>query len=155
MCYPVSFVQGNGTSRLHQGDHLGNNLFRFRNVYQNQTRRGQIERFSWQSRIGGVALANFHIVYSPFRKKISSKLDCMIAQFDSNHRARRAYPTRQQFEAPLGTTAHLNYPRSLRQSDLVEQLGRFLGEFLGLPLQAPLLGGTVAQKVLVVVRHLG
>ena len=79
MCYPVSFVKGNDTSRLHQGDHLGNNLFRFRNVYQNQTGRCQIEPFSRQSSIGGVALAYFHIGYSSLRKKISSELDCVIA----------------------------------------------------------------------------
>ena len=152
---PIGFVQGDDTSGSHQRDHLGNNLFRLRNVYQNQTGRRQIERLSGQSAIGRVTLANIHIVYSSRRKKFASELDGMIVQFYSNHRARGADPTGQQLETALGTTANLNYSGSLRQTDPIKELGRLLSEFLGLPLQASLLNVAVAQKVLVVVRHRG
>ena len=69
---PVSLVKGNDTSSPHQRGHLGNNLFRFWNIYQNQAGRSQIERFSRQSCIGGVPLANLHVVDSTLRKKFSS-----------------------------------------------------------------------------------
>jgi hypothetical protein len=155
MRYPIGFVQGNDPPGPHQSHHLGNNCFRFRNIYQNQAGRRQIERLSGQFASDRVPMANLHIVYSSRRKKFASELDGMIAQFDSYHRARRTDPTRQQFETSLGTTADLDYSGSLRQSDPIKELGRFLSEFLGLPLQASLLSGAVAQKVLVVSRHRG
>ncbi len=153
MCYPVSFVQGNDTSGPHQSRHLGNNLLRLGYIDQNQAGRGEIERFSWQSCIGGVPLPNLHVVYPSQRKKFSSELDSMIAQFHANHRASRTDPTGKQFEATLRTTADLDYSGSLCQPNLIEESGRFLSEFLGLLLQASLLNGTVAQKVLVRVCH--
>ena len=64
MGYPVRFVQGNDASGLHQCGHLRNDLLGLRNVYQNQAGCGQIERCSWQSGLGGVPLANLHVVYS-------------------------------------------------------------------------------------------
>jgi hypothetical protein len=64
MGYPVSFVQGDDTSGPHQCGHLGNNLLRLGNVYQDQARGGEIERLSWQSGLEGVALANLHVAYS-------------------------------------------------------------------------------------------
>ena len=63
----------------------------------------------------------------------------MIAQLDPNDRAVGTDPTRQQFKATLRTTADLDYSGSLGQSDLIKESPRFLGEFLGLFLQASLL----------------
>jgi hypothetical protein len=78
----------------------------------------------------------------------------MIAKFDPNDRACGTDPTGQQFEATLRTTADLDYPGPRSQSDLIEESGRFLGKSLGLLLQASLLSWAVAQKVLVVLRHI-
>jgi hypothetical protein len=100
MCSSVSFVKGDDTSTPHQCNHLGYNLVRLWNVYQNQASCGQIEVFSWQSCIGGVSLPDLNVVYSSLQKKLSSELDGMIAEFDSNDRTRRTDAIRQQFEAP-------------------------------------------------------
>jgi hypothetical protein len=153
MCAPVSFVQGNNTSTPHLGGHFGDNLFRLGNVNKNQAGRGQIELLSRQSCSGGVSLANLHISYSSFGKKFSSELDGVIAQFDSNDGTCRTDAIRQQFQAALRTTADLDSSGSLRQSDLIKESGGFLCEFPGLLLEASLLDGAVAQKVLVVVCH--
>ena len=78
----------------------------------------------------------------------------MIAQLDPNDRACGTDTTRQQFEATLRTTADLDDPGPRSQSDLIEESSRVLGKFLGLLLQASLLNGAVAQKVLVIVWRL-
>ena len=95
MGYPVSFVKGNDTSGPHQCGHLGNNLLRLGNVYQNQAGRGKIEGFSWQPGLGGVPLANLDVVYLSLCKKFSSELDGVVTEFNSNDRALGTDPARQ------------------------------------------------------------
>ena len=52
----------------------------------------------------------------------------MVVHFDSNHRTRGTDPSREQIEAPLGTTADVGYSGSRRYSDLIKELGRFSSE---------------------------
>ncbi len=77
----------------------------------------------------------------------------MIAKFDANYETRQTDTARQQFEAPLRSTAYLDYSPSLCDSNLIKEPDRFLSEFPGLLLQTSLLYGAVAEKVFVVVCH--
>ena len=52
-------------------------------------------------------------------------------------------------ETSLRATADLDYPGTGRNADLIKEPRRFLGEFLGLLLQTPLLERTVPKKVLI------
>ena len=71
----------------------------------------------------------------------------MITKFDANYGTRHRDTVRQQFEAPLRTTAYLDYSPSLCDSNLIKEPGRFLGELRSLLLQAFLLCEAVPFSV--------
>ena len=146
-------MKSNHTSSPGQRHRLSDNLLGLWNGHKDKPGGDEVERPLRQAGGASVSGYDFDVLKSALGEEGLSERDRVRADLDADHSSRRAHPRGEQIEAAARTAADLQDAGTLRYSDLIEQTGRLMTEFLGLALQTFLLGLPVAEDVMIPTGH--
>jgi hypothetical protein len=146
-------MKSNHTSGPGQRHRLRDHLLGLGNGHKDKPGGDEVEGPLRQAGGARVSGYDFDVSKTTLGEKGLSQRDRIRADLDADDSSRRTHPRGEQIEAAARTAPDLQDAGTLWYSDLIEQTGRLMTEFLGLALQTLLLGLPIAKDVMIPTGH--
>ena len=114
-------MEGNGTTRPDEPDHLRDDPLWFWHVDEDQARRREVERCPGKTCAARIGLKDFDVRQAAGGDELPGAVHLLVTPLHTDDPARGADARGEQTEATPGATADLDDSPAVTHSDLVKQ----------------------------------